>query len=51
MNHAERTLLKLLDIAINQRTLPIPEYVDWPQVMKLAQRQGVRALVYEALEL
>lgn len=46
-----RTLLLLLDIALNLRVQKIAEKVDWSQVMQLAKNQGVRALVFEALEL
>lgn len=44
-------MLLLLDIALNLRVQKIAEKVEWPQVMQLAKNQGVRALVYEALEL
>ena len=47
---AALALLPLMQISLNRRPLQLPEKVDWPQVMKLAQRQGVRGLVYEALE-
>ncbi len=45
------TLLQLLHIAINGQACPIADNVDWPKVMNLAQVQGVRGLIYEALEL
>ena len=45
------TLLQLLHIAINRKICTIENNVDWLYVLKLAQKQGVRGLVYEALEL
>lgn len=44
-------LLRLLQIALNGSIPQKVGKVEWPQVMQLAQSQGVRALVYEALEL
>lgn len=44
-------LLRLLQIALNGSIPQKVGKVEWSQVMQLAQSQGVRALVYEALEL
>lgn len=44
-------LLQLLKIAIGGQSMTIPANVNWQIVLKLAQQQGVRGLVYEALEL
>ena len=44
-------LLQLLHIAINGKICTIKNSVNWLNVLNLAQKQGVRGLVYEALEL
>lgn len=51
MDKSAKTLLRLLDIAINRRAQRIDDNVDWRNVLILAQKQGVRGLAYEALEL
>lgn len=51
MDKSSKTLLRLLDIAINGNVKEIDDYVDWRNVLLLAQKQGVRGLAYEALEL
>ena len=51
MDKSAKTLLRLLDIAINRRIQRIDDNVDWRNVLILAQKQGVRGLAYEALEL
>ena len=51
MNKSARTLLQLLNIAMNKYAQPIEGDVDWPSVLKLAQQQGVRGVAYEAMEL
>ena len=51
MDKSAKTLLRLLDIAINGNVKEIDDNVDWRNVLILAQKQGVRGLAYEALEL
>lgn len=51
MDKSAKTLLRLLDIAINRLAQRIDDNVDWRNVLILAQKQGVRGLAYEALEL
>ncbi len=51
MDKSGKTLLRLLDIAINGNVKEIDDNVDWRNVLILAQKQGVRGLAYEALEL
>ena len=51
MDKSAKTLLRLLDIAINGKVKEIDDNVDWRNVLLLAQKQGVRGLAYEALEL
>ena len=51
IDNSASTLLLLLRIAINGQVGDIINNVDWLNVMKLAQKQGVRGLAYEALEL
>lgn len=51
MDKSSKTLLRLLDIAINGNVKEIDDNVDWRNVLLLAQKQGVRGLAYEALEL
>lgn len=51
MDKSSKTLLQLLDIAINGNVKEIDDNVDWRNVLILAQKQGVRGLAYEALEL
>ena len=51
MDKSAKTLLRLLDIAINGNVKEIDDNVDWRNVLLLAQKQGVRGLAYEALEL
>ena len=45
------TLLRLLAVAINRRPQKITVDVDWRVLLELAQSQGVRGLMYEALEI
>ena len=51
MDKSSKTLLRLLDIAINGNVKEIDDNVAWRNVLILAQKQGVRGLAYEALEL
>lgn len=51
IDQSAETLLQLLNISINGRVRAVGDKVDWQNVMKLAQKQGVRGLAYEALEL
>ena len=51
MNKSAKTLFSLLHIAIDGRVQRIADNVNWQDVLSLAQRQGVRGLAYEALEL
>lgn len=51
IDQSAETLLQLLNISINGRVRAVGDKVDWQDVMKLAQKQGVRGLAYEALEL
>lgn len=51
IDNSASTLLLLLRIAINGQVGDLINNVDWLNVMKLAQKQGVRGLAYEALEL
>lgn len=50
-DNAAIILLQLLSIAINRKCFILDDNVDWRNVLILAQKQGVRGLVYEALEL
>ena len=50
IDNSASTLLQLLRIAINGQVCGIINKVDWLNVMKLAQKQGIRGLTYEALE-
>lgn len=51
IDQSAETLLQLVNISINSRVREVGDKVDWQNVMKLAQKQGVRGLAYEALEL
>ena len=51
IDKSAKTLLLMLNIAINRRVQRIDNPVDWQDVLILAQKQGVRGLAYEALEL
>ena len=51
INSSASTLLQLLRIVLNGRVCTIKDNVDWRNVLILAQKQGVRGLAYEALEL
>ena len=51
LDKTARTLLQLLNIAINGRVQSLESDVNWSSVLKLAQQQGVRGVAYEALEL
>ena len=50
-DNAAIILLQLLSIAINRKSFILDDNVDWRNVLILAQKQGVRGVVYEALEL
>ena len=50
-DNAAIILLQLLSIAINRKCFILYDNVDWRNVLLLAQKQGVRGLAYEALEL
>lgn len=50
-DNAATILLQLLSIAINRKCFILDDNVDWRNVLILAQKQGVRGLAYEALEL
>lgn len=50
MDKPIETLLQLLAMTINGQSKEIAANVDWQAVLHLAQSQGVRSLVYEALE-
>ena len=50
-DNAATILLQLLSIAINRKCFILDDNVDWRNVLLLAQKQGVRGLAYEALEL
>lgn len=50
VNKSARTLLGLLSVAINRRVQLIADNVNWQNVIVLAQKQGVRGLLYEALD-
>ena len=50
-DNAAIILLQLLSIAINRKSFILDDNVVWRNVLILAQKQGVRGLVYEALEL
>ena len=41
MDKSAKTLLRLLDIAINGNVKEIDDNVDWRNVLLLAQKQGV----------
>lgn len=47
----EKIILSLIRLALGPRNvLAFPDYADWDKVMSLMQKQGVRALLNEALE-
>lgn len=50
-DNAAIILLQLFSIAINRKCFILYDNVDWRNVLLLAQKQGVRGLAYEALEL
>lgn len=50
-DNAAIILLQLLSIAINRKCFILDDNADWRNVLILAQKQGVRGLAYEALEL
>ena len=50
-DNAAIILLQLLSIAINRKCFILDDNVDWRNVLILAQKQGVRGLAFEALEL
>lgn len=50
-DNAAIILLQLLSITINRKCFILDDNVDWRNVLILAQKQGVRGLAYEALEL
>lgn len=50
-DNAAIILLQLLSIAINRKCFILDDNVDWRNILLLAQKQGVRGLAYEALEL
>ena len=47
---AEQILLRLLSGAIRSADVSLEEPVDWPAAMRMAQAQGVTAVVFEAVE-
>lgn len=50
MNSSAKNILLLLNIAINKHVQVFVNEVDWEQILKTAQKQGVRGLAFEALE-
>ena len=50
MNTSAEALLQLSDIVINGRGQTIPDNADWQDVLALAKKQGIRALVYDAFD-
>lgn len=50
-DNAAIILLQLLSIAINRKSFILDDNVVWRNVLILSQKQGVRGLAYEALEL
>lgn len=50
-DNAAIILLQLLSIAINRKCFILDDNVDWRNVLILAQKQGVRGLAFETLEL
>lgn len=50
MNSSAKNILLLLNIAINKHVQVFANEVDWEQILKTAQKQGVRGLAFEALE-
>ena len=50
MNQAQQTLIELVSVGIGHRKVyPIPKGVDWQEVFRLAQVQGVAAIVLDGL--
>lgn len=48
---AEKNIISLIRIALgNSKTYNFSEYTDWEKIMLMSQKQGIRGLVYEALE-
>lgn len=50
MNSSAKNILLLLNIAINKHVQVFVNEVDWEQILKTAQKQGVCGLAFEALE-
>lgn len=47
----EENIIYLIRIALgNNNTYDLPKRTDWERILLLSQKQGVRGLVYEALE-
>lgn len=47
----EKNIISLISIALGSRkAYDFSEYTDWEKILSLSQKQGVRGLVYEALE-
>lgn len=47
----EKNIISLIGIALGSRkAYDFSEYTDWEKILSLSQKQGVRGLVYEALE-
>ena len=51
MDKSAKTLLLLLNIAINKKILPVAPKVNWLKLRCVALKQGLSGLAYEALEL
>lgn len=47
----EENIIYLIRTALgNNNTYDLPKRTDWERILLLSQKQGVRGLVYEALE-
>lgn len=51
IDNSASTLLQLLCIALKGQAIAVLNEADWLEVLSLAQKQGVRGVAYEALEL
>lgn len=48
---SEENIISLIRIALgNNNTYDLPKRTDWERILLLSQKQGVRGLIYEALE-
>lgn len=49
-NQAIHTLLGLLRLGLNHEQTPLPKYINWNVIYKLAQQQGLSAIILDGIE-